>query len=80
MGVPEDLLTVTMAAHYLGVTRQAILALTKRPAPGLGRRVGSVWLFTRSELDAYRARPRLHGGRPPGSKIGSAIVTPALAP
>jgi excisionase family DNA binding protein len=65
MTTSRDLLTVTEAAAYLGVTRQAIHLLTKR---GLGKRYGSVWLFTREELDAWRARPRTQGGRPPGAK------------
>jgi hypothetical protein len=41
----DDLLTVTQAAEYLGVTRQAVHVLTKR---GYGRRLGSFWLFTRA--------------------------------
>ncbi len=71
----QELLTVTQAAEYLGVTRQAIHLLTKR---GIGRRVGSVWLFTRTELDAYRAAPRPHGGRPPGSKTSLGTPTPVV--
>lgn len=69
----DDLLTVTQAAEYLGVTRQAVHVLTKR---GYGRRLGSFWLFTRAELDAYRALPRTHGGRPPGAKIGTSAPSP----
>ncbi len=68
--MPEvpNLLTVTQAAEYLGVTRQAIHLLTKRPHPGLGTRYGSVWMFKRQELDTWRDRPRTQGGRPPGAK------------
>lgn len=61
----QDLLTVTQAAEYLGMTRQAVHLLTKQ---GYGHRYGSVWMFTRQELDVYRDKPRLHGGRPAGSK------------
>lgn len=74
-----ELLTATQAAEYLGVTRQAINLLTKRPHPGLGKRYGSVWLFTPAELDEWRNRPGLHRGRPPGSKIGVAIPSPVIA-
>lgn len=74
-----DLLTATEAAAYLGVTRQAIHKLTKRPDPGLGERYGSVWMFTRIELDTWRDKPRTHGGRPPGSKIVAAIPSPVVA-
>lgn len=79
--MPErpDLLTITQAAAYLGVTRQAIHKLTKRPIPGLGERYGSVWMFTRVELDAWRDKPRTHGGRPAGSKIEPAIPSPVVA-
>ena len=70
-----ELMTVTQAAEYLGVTRQAIHLLTKR---GIGRRVGSVWLFTRAELDAYRAMPRTHGGRPPGAKTRAGATSPVV--
>ena len=58
----DDLLTITQAAAYLGVTRQAVHLLTKQ---GMGKRYGSMWLFTRSELDTYRDHPRTHGGRRP---------------
>lgn len=68
----DELLTVTQAAEYLGMTRQAAHLLTKR---GLGRRVGSMWLFTRGELDTYRDAPRTHGGRPPGSKTNGLPTT-----
>lgn len=73
-----ELLTSAQAAEYLGVTRQAINLLTKRPSPGLGRRYGSVWMFTKAELDAWRDKPRPHGGRPPGSKIAALIPTPVV--
>jgi hypothetical protein len=67
MTLSRDLLTITQAAAYLGTTRQAIHLLTKQPYPGLGTRYGSVWLFTRDELDAWRTKPR-RAGRPAGSK------------
>ncbi len=71
----NDLLTVTQAAEYLGMTRQAVHLLTKQ---GLGKRYGSVWMFTRSELDEYRNRPRTHGGRPAGSKTAAMIPAPVV--
>ncbi len=58
-----ELLTATQAAAYLGVTRQRVHLLTKQ---GYGQRVGSVWLFTRAELDRWQATPRHAGGRPKG--------------
>ena len=62
----EDLLTTTQAAEYLGITRQHAHSLTKQ---GYGKRYGSVWMFTRAELDAWRAQPpKGPGGRPPKLK------------
>lgn len=78
MSESSDLLTVTQAAEYLGVTRQAIHKLTKDP-PGLGRCYGSFWMFTREELDRWRARPRTHGGRP-HSPVRSARYTSGATP
>lgn len=79
MAEAPELLTAPQAAEYLGVTRQAINLLTKRPYPGLGTRYGAVWMFTQTELDEWRKRPRTQGGRPPGSKIDSALMTPVVA-
>ncbi len=56
-----DLLTVTQAADELGVTRQAVHNMTKQ---GYGRRVGSMWIFTRDEIERWKATPRHAGGRP----------------
>ncbi len=56
-----DLLTLTQAANELGVTRQTVHNMTKQ---GYGRRVGSMWLFTRDELERWKATPRHAGGRP----------------
>jgi excisionase family DNA binding protein len=57
----DELMTTTQAADYLGVTRQAVHIMTKQ---GYGRRIGSVWLFTRDELERWKATPRHGGGRP----------------
>lgn len=63
------LLSTTEAAAYLGVKRQRLLQLA---ADGrLGRRIGSAWAFTRSELDEYRTQRRT--GRP-------RILAPSVLP
>src|SRR3712207_1697571 len=54
------LLSTTEAAAYLGVKRQRILQLAAEGR--IGRRIGSAWAFTRTELDAYRTQRRI--GRP----------------
>lgn len=79
MSEEPDLLSAPQAAEYLGMTRQGIHSLTKRPYPGLGKRYGMVWMFTRKELDEWRNKPRTHGGRPPGSKPGTATPSPVVA-
>lgn len=71
-----ELLTTSQAAEYLGVTRQHAHSLTKQ---GFGTRYGSVWMFTREELDRWRAQPaKGPGGRPPKAHAGTlAQLTPA---
>ena len=60
----HDLLTSTQAAAYLGVTRQAVSMAAK--AGKVGTRYGAVYMFTRDELDRWRAE-RHPGGRPKSS-------------
>ena len=67
MDESPELLTLTQAAQYLGVSRQAAHRLTQL---GIGKRYGSVWMFTRTELDAWRDKPRPHGGRRPKARAG----------
>ena len=57
----RELLTATQAAAYLGVSRTTVNNMTKW---GYGTRVGSVWLFTKAELDEWAQTPRHPGGRP----------------
>ena len=58
----SELLTADQAAAYLGVTRQRVYTLAWSGT--LGQRVGSTWLFTRHELDDWKAQPKSKGGRP----------------
>ena len=65
----DELLTVTQAAAYLGMTRQAIANAAKQGQMGrkqtaLGTRDGWIYVFTRAELDAWAKRDRHPGGRP----------------
>lgn len=55
IGAPE-------AADYLGVSRTRLYALTR--AGKIGRQVGGYWLYTRTELDAWKAQRNPRGGRP----------------
>jgi excisionase family DNA binding protein len=70
----QELWSSREAAEYLGVTRQAIHALTKRRE--IGRQVGRAWIFTRAELDAWINKPRPLGGRPP--KVRAGTPSPAI--
>jgi hypothetical protein len=72
---PQELLSSTQAAEYLGVTRQAVHLLTKQ---GIGKRYGAVWMFTPAELDAWLNKPRTHGGARPKSNAGT-LARAALA-
>ena len=69
----QELWSTQQAAEYLGVTRQAVHALAQRGE--VGRRVGRAWVFTRSELDAWIAKPRPLGGRPPKASAGTVAPT-----
>ncbi len=65
----DELLTVTQAAKYLDMSRQAIANAAKqgqlgRKREALGTRDGWIYVFTRSELDAWKQRNRHPGGRP----------------
>ncbi len=65
----QDMFTVTQAAAYLGMTRQAVANAAKRGEFGtkreaIGTRDGWIYVFTRAELDAWKTRPRHPGGRP----------------
>ncbi len=45
------------------------MALTKQ---GYGTRYGPIWMFTREELDHWRAQPKKGpGGRPPKAPAGT---------
>ncbi len=59
---PNELLSGQEAAEYLGISRARIYALARQGR--LGREIGGYWMFTRGELDAYKAEPKSKGGRP----------------
>ncbi len=69
-----ELFTITQAAELLGVTRQTVHNMTKQ---GYGQRVGSMWVFTRDELDRWKETPRHAGGRPKVLAGTSDQVSPA---
>lgn len=57
-----NLLNAADAAKYLGVTVTRINAL--RSAGKIGIRIGNYWLYSKKELDHYRATKK--NGRPVG--------------
>jgi hypothetical protein len=76
----EDELTTPAAAAYLGMTRQALTIAAERGEIGrkrsvIGRTPPYVWVFTRRELDAWKARVKNRGGRP---KSDALMATPAI--
>ena len=74
MSGEERLLSLTEAAVYLGITRQSMHEIAKRNT--IGRRIGKAWVFSPAELDAWLAKPRPKGGRPP--KSCARVATPAV--
>jgi hypothetical protein len=56
-----EYLSASQAAAYLGLHRSRLYQLTK---VGLGQQIGGYWLYTKDELDAYKAAPKNKGGRP----------------
>ena len=69
----EELINAHAAAEHMGVSRARIYALTK--AGTIGRQVGGYWLYTRAELDAYKAQRKPQGGRP--KEQAGQLTTPA---
>ncbi len=57
-----EYLNAVQAAAYLGVNRQRIYQLAK--AGRIGQEVAGYKVFTRDELDAFKAQPKAKVGRP----------------
>lgn len=80
----EGLMRPTDAAHYLGITLSRLNQIRKaRQEAGqkFGKQIAGVWFYPVAHLDAYKAERDLHprGGRPAGSKIVAALMTPVMA-
>jgi excisionase family DNA binding protein len=74
MSDENEYLNAVQAAEYLGVRRQRVYELVEDGR--IGRKIAGYWVFTTTELDAYKAQKGVNkGGRPP--KINSApyVVT-----
>jgi hypothetical protein len=69
---PNDLLDVQQAVEYSGLTKQRLYQLGEQ----VGYKIGSIWVFSRAKLDAYKEAPKNKGGRP---KSDSRIPTPVIA-
>lgn len=60
----DDYLNAAQAAEYLSVKKQRIYELTEDGR--IGRKIAGYWVFTKEELDRYKAqRGDRRGGRPP---------------
>lgn len=71
----EDLITAGEAARIAGVTRQRINELASMGR--LGRQIaGRYWVFTRAEVEAYKAAPKSKGGRPKNDGLLMKISSP----
>ena len=69
----EDLLNGAEAAKYLGVTRARLYALARTGK--IGQSIGGYWLFTKEELDTWKAARNPKGGRP---KSDDLIPSPVI--
>jgi excisionase family DNA binding protein len=61
--VRMDILSVSEAARYLGLSRsrvEALLLQGRIPA----RKISAGWVINRTDLERFKAKPRLNG-RPP---------------
>ncbi len=74
----EQLMTSGEAAAYLEVSRQQIHRLVKT-GKLKAHRAGDFLLFTRADLDNYKATPKSRGGRPKRAAGTLATASPALA-
>jgi excisionase family DNA binding protein len=70
----EELMTATEAAEYLGISRARVSLLAKQGR--LGRQIaGRYNVFTRAELDIYKAQaPQNKGGKGKKSSAGALIA------
>lgn len=71
----QELLSAAQAAEYLGLTHQRIYELAD--GGRMGRRIGTLWVFSRAELDVYRLQ---RSQRPKGGRPKSEAGTLAQAP
>ena len=72
MANDDDTVMGEEAARLLGVTRQHLALLARKGI--IGQRVlGRYWVFTRSELEAYKAAPKAKGGRPKADALPTTI-------
>ncbi len=69
----EELMNGADAAEYLGVTRARLYAIARTGK--IGRQVGGYWMFTKQELDQWKADRNPKGGRP---KSVDLIPTPVI--
>jgi len=75
----EDL-TLSEAARELGISRQRLAVIASEGR--LGRQVaGHYWIFTRTEVEAFRPNIQGKAGRPKSEiEVTMENRTPALAP
>lgn len=72
-------LTAGEAAAVLGVNRQRINQLAR--AGRIGRQVaGRYWVFTRVELESFKAQPKPKGGRPKENGLAPTLSVPTTRP
>lgn len=69
------------AARYLGITTSRLSAIRRAKHEAdeqFGEWLADRWVYKREELDAWKAARNPQGGRPPGSKTGTAALAPVV--
>ncbi len=73
---PNTLLSAVQVAESLGISRQRVIQIAKTGE--IGHKVGSTWVFTPAEVEAYRTRKKQPHGVHPKQNAGElSAVTPA---
>ena len=62
-GVDDQLMSAVEAGQYLGITRQRV-ALLGAQGRIPRRRIGSFWVYAKSDLDTFKTQPKGRPGRP----------------
>lgn len=70
----DDLLSLQEAIDHSELSKGRLYQIREE----VGVSIKGNWFYSRSKLDAYKAREKRKGGRPAGSKINDLIPSPVI--